>query len=302
MALLARADLALYAAKAAGKGGWRRFEASLEERALRTRRLDADMRLALARNELELHYQPLVRLGDGAVVGFEALLRWNKPGHGWISPGEIIPIAEETGFIVEIGTWALRKACRDALAWPGQRVAVNISSLQFRMPDFYDRVAEALDATGIAPERLEIEITESILLDLSDDVVENLRRLRARGVRVALDDFGTGYSSLSYLTHFHFNKIKIDRTFIRDLQDRPDTVAVVEAITALAGALDMDVTVEGVETSEQAEILRSKRCGTAQGFLYSPARPAAEIPALIPALARTLRARGDADPFTEEAA
>ncbi|MDR7039334.1 diguanylate cyclase (GGDEF)-like protein [Methylobacterium sp. BE186] len=280
-ALLARADLALYAAKAAGKGSWRTFDPALEHRSARTRRLDADMRQALARDELDLHYQPLVRFGDGAIVGFEALLRWHKPGQGWISPGEIIPIAEETGFIVEIGTWALQRACRDALAWPGQRIAVNISSLQFRMPDFYDRVAEALDATGIAPERLEIEITESIILDLTGEVMETLRRLRERGVRIVLDDFGTGYSSLSYLTRFHFNKIKIDRTFIRDLQNRPDTVAVVEAITALARALAMDVTVEGVETPEQAEILRGRRCDTAQGFLYSPARPAAEIPALM---------------------
>ncbi|MGU3537772.1 putative bifunctional diguanylate cyclase/phosphodiesterase [Methylobacterium sp. A54F] len=290
MQLLARADLALFTAKANGKGDWRRFDPSLEEQAQRTRRLDADMRLALGRGEMDLHYQPLVRLADGEVDGFEALLRWNRPGYGWVSPAEIIPIAEETGFIVEIGSWALHKACRDALAWPGQRVAVNISSLQFRMPDFYDRVAEALDATGIEPERLEIEITESIILDLTGEVAENLRRLRERGVRIALDDFGTGYSSLSYLTHFHFNKIKIDRTFIRDIQNRPDTVAVVEAITALARALSMDVTVEGVETFEQCEILRLRRCGTAQGFFYSPARPPAEIPALV----RDLRTRNAA--------
>jgi diguanylate cyclase (GGDEF)-like protein len=279
--LLMRADLALYAAKADGKGCWRCFDPSLEERVVRQRQLDADMRVALAADAMELHYQPLVDMRSGRVTGFEALLRWNKPGHGWVSPGEVVPIAEATGFIVEIGRWALRRACSDARAWPDLRVAVNISSIHVRMPGFHEEVAAILRETGLAPERLEIEITESVLLDHGPGVLENLKRLRATGVRIALDDFGTGYSSLSYLTEFPFDKVKVDRSFVRDLQGRPEKVAVVEAIARMARALSMNVTVEGVETRQQLDVLRDKRCDIAQGFLYSPARPASEVMALI---------------------
>ncbi|WP_082507827.1 putative bifunctional diguanylate cyclase/phosphodiesterase [Methylobacterium sp. Leaf113] len=279
--LLMRADLALYSAKAAGKGRWQGFDPSLEEKALRHRQLDADMRVALASDEMELHYQPLVDMRSGRVVGFEALLRWNKPGHGWVSPGEVIPIAEATGFVVEIGRWALRRACADARLWADLRVAVNISSIHVRMPTFHDEVAAILRETGLAPENLEIEITESVLLDHGPAVLGNLKRLRALGVRIALDDFGTGYSSLSYLTEFPFDKVKVDRSFVRDLQGRPEKVAVVEAIARMARALSMNVTVEGVETQAQLDVLRAKRCDIAQGFLYSPARPAGEITALI---------------------
>ena len=279
--LLMRADLALYAAKAEGKGCWRTFDPSLEERVVRQRQLDLDMRAALAADEMELHYQPLVDMRSGRVTGFEALLRWNKPGYGWVSPGEIIPIAETTGFIVEIGRWALRRACTDARDWPGLRVAVNISSIHVRMPSFHAEVAAVLRETGLAPGLLEIEITESVLLDHGPEVLENLKRLRATGVRIALDDFGTGYSSLSYLTEFPFDKVKVDRSFVRDLQGRPEKVAVVEAIARMARALSMNVTVEGVETRQQLDVLREKRCDIAQGFLYSPARPASEVAALI---------------------
>ncbi|MFH6787323.1 MULTISPECIES: putative bifunctional diguanylate cyclase/phosphodiesterase [Methylobacterium] len=279
--LLMRADLALYAAKADGKGCWRCFDPSLEERVVRQRQLDVDMRAALAADEMELHYQPLVDMRSGRVTGFEALLRWNKPGHGWISPGEIIPIAEATGFIVEIGRWALRRACTDARGWPDLRVAVNISSIHMRMPGFHEEVAAALRETGLAPGLLEIEITESVLLDHGPEVLENLRRLRATGVRIALDDFGTGYSSLSYLTEFPFDKVKVDRSFVRDLHGRPEKAAVVEAIARMARALSMNVTVEGVETVQQLDVLRDKRCDVAQGFLYSPARPVSEVAGLI---------------------
>ncbi|MGU3663842.1 putative bifunctional diguanylate cyclase/phosphodiesterase [Methylobacterium sp. A49B] len=279
--LLMRADLALYAAKADGKGCWRTFDPSLEERVVRQRQLDLDMRAALAADEMELHYQPLVDMRSGRVTGFEALLRWNKPGYGWVSPGEIIPIAETTGFVVEIGRWALRRACTDARDWPDLRVAVNISSIHVRMPSFHEEVAAVLRETGLAPGRLEIEITESVLLDHGPEVLENLKRLRATGVRIALDDFGTGYSSLSYLTEFPFDKVKVDRSFVRDLQGRPEKVAVVEAIARMARALSMNVTVEGVETRQQLDVLREKRCDIAQGFLYSPARPASEVATLI---------------------
>lgn len=279
--LLMRADLALYAAKADGKGCWRTFDPALEEKAQHHRQLDLDMREALAADAMELHYQPLVDLRSGRVAGFEALLRWNKPGHGWVSPGEVIPVAEATGFIVEIGRWALGRACADALAWDGLRVAVNISSIHVRMPGFHEEVAAVLRETGLRPDLLEIEITESVLLDHGAEVLENLNRLRAQGVRIALDDFGTGYSSLSYLTEFPFDKVKVDRSFVRDLQGRPEKVAVVEAIARMARALSMTVTVEGVETRQQLDVLRDKRCDVAQGFLYSPARPASEVAALV---------------------
>ncbi|GAB6842703.1 diguanylate cyclase (GGDEF)-like protein [Methylorubrum rhodinum] len=279
--LLMRADLALYAAKADGKGCWRTFDPALEEKVQRHRQLDVDMRAALAADEMELHYQPLVDMRSGRVTGFEALLRWNKPGQGWVSPGEVIPVAEGTGFVVEIGRWALRRACTDALAWDGLRVAVNISSIHLRMPGFHEEVAAVLRETGLRPDLLEVEITESVLLDHGVEVLDNLNSLRALGVRIALDDFGTGYSSLSYLTEFPFDKVKVDRSFVRDLQGRPEKVAVVEAIARMGRALSMNVTVEGVETRQQLDVLREKRCDVAQGFLYSPARPASEVMALI---------------------
>lgn len=279
--LLSRADLALYSAKANGKGCWCCFDPGLEERILRQRQLDAEMRLALGTDEMQLHYQPLVELESERIIGFEGLLRWNKPGTGWISPAEMIPIAEATGFVIDIGRWALLRACTDALSWPGLRIAVNISSIHVRSATFYDDVAKALRETGLPPERLEIEITESVLLNRETQVVGDLRRLRQLGVRIALDDFGTGYSSLSYLTEFPFDKVKVDRSFIRDLHERPEKIAVVEAITTMARALSMEVTVEGVETPQQSHVLKLKQCGTAQGYLYSPARPFNQASALI---------------------
>jgi EAL domain-containing protein (putative c-di-GMP-specific phosphodiesterase class I) len=222
------------------------------------------------------------------VVGCEALLRWTRPGLGPVSPAELIPIAEGTGFILAIGRWALRRACAEALTWPARlRVAVNISSVHFRRPDFFADVAAVLSETGLAAERLEIEITESIFLANTPHVLDNLRALRALGVRIALDDFGTGYSSLSYLTQFPVDKIKIDRAFVRDLSSRPECLTVIEAIMVIARDLRIDVTVEGVETEQQAELLRLRRCNSAQGFLYSPARPPEEIPGLIERLPRT---------------
>lgn len=280
--LLRNADLALYNAKEAGKGRWQRFDRSLERRVQRWRELDEAMRAGLVNGEMELHYQPLVSLQDGQVVGCEALLRWSRPDHGPVSPAEMIPIAESTGFVITIGRWALRQACAQALSWPAQmRVAVNISSVHFRLPDFFADVQAVLTETGLGPERLEIEITESIFLANTPLVLDNLRSLRALGVRIALDDFGTGYSSLSYLTQFPVDKIKIDRAFVRDLSSRPECLTVIEAIMVIARDLRIDVTVEGVETEQQAELLRLRRCNSAQGFLYSPARPPGEVPALV---------------------
>ena len=207
-----------------------------------------------------------------------------------VAPLETIPIAESSGFVIEIGRWALRAACAEAAAWPATlRVAVNISSIHFRLPDFVADVEAALAAAGLAPERLEIEITETIFLGHTPQVIENLGRLRGLGVRIALDDFGTGFSSLSDLTQFPVDKIKIDRAFVRDLNSRRECLTVIEAIMVIARGLAIDVTVEGVETQEQAELLRLKRCDSAQGFLYSPARPAAEVPGLVESIPRAVR-------------
>ncbi|GAB6844248.1 diguanylate cyclase (GGDEF)-like protein [Methylorubrum rhodinum] len=291
--LLRKADLALYTAKDAGKGRWHAFDASLERRAQRHRELDAAMRPALENGEMALHYQPLVNLADGRVIGFEALLRWTRPGEGPVSPAETVPIAESTGFVIEIGRWALRKACAEAAGWPeALRVAVNISSIHFRLPGFVGEVEAALRATGLAPNLLEIEITETIFLGSTPHVIENLNRLRGLGVRIALDDFGTGFSSLSYLTQFPVDKIKIDRAFVRDLIHRRECLTVIEAIMVIARDLAIDVTVEGVETVQQAELLRLKRCNSAQGFLYSPARPARDIPDLIESIPHRVRHTG----------
>ena len=276
--LLTRADLALYSAKQRGKNCWERYDVMLDERLARRRRLDREMRQALTDGGFALHYQPQIRLSDESIKGFEALLRWHHDTEGWISPAEIIPIAEATGFIVEIGRWALHTACVDALAWQGRRVAVNISSTHFRLPDFVEHVFEVLERTKLPPQLLEIEITESILLDRDYDVLGNLARLRSRGVRIALDDFGTGYSSLSYLTSFSFDTIKIDQSFIRNLRDRPESAAVVEAVTLMARALSMEVTAEGFEDVEQLNLLLSKRCDNVQGYLYGRAQPLCALP------------------------
>ncbi len=275
--LLSRADLALYDAKASGKGRWRGFDPDLENKATRRQRLDVEMRAALARDGIELHYQPLVDLLSRRVVGVEALLRWHRPSEGWISPAEIIPIAESTGFIIDIGRWALRRACTDVLSWPGLTVAVNISSNHFRSCGFCAEVEAILEETGLEPSRLEIEITESIVLDGGVDVTGNMTRLRSKGIRLSLDDFGTGYSSLSYLSNFRFDKLKIDRSFVRELHMRRDTLAIFDAINGLATALDMSVTVEGIEEPEQIEILRERFNGSVQGYFYSKPRPAAQI-------------------------
>ncbi|MGI4976055.1 MAG: putative bifunctional diguanylate cyclase/phosphodiesterase [Janthinobacterium lividum] len=275
--LLSHADLALYSVKASGKGHWRTFNATLESHLLRRHRLDVAMREALAADELQLHYQPLVDIESERVVGVEALLRWHSPEEGWISPTEIIPIAEATGFILDIGRWALRRACTDALAWPGLTVAVNISSLHFRSETFCDDVDTVLAQTGLPPSRLEIEITESILLESGGEATVNMRRLRDRGVRLSLDDFGTGYSSLSYLAKFAFDKLKIDRSFVKELHVRRDTLAIFDAMIHMAAALGMAVTVEGVEHRQQIDILRQRFTGTIQGYYYSKPKPASLI-------------------------
>lgn len=281
--LLHRADLALYGARTGGKGRWARFDPALETRVHRRRMLDGAMREALACDRLDLHYQPIVDIQTGHIVGAEALLRFYLPGEGWVTPSELIPIAEATGFVREIGRWALMRACRDMSAWPDLGIAVNISPIHFRQPDFCDEVSHVLDATAIEPCRLEIEVTESMLMESGPAITGTIERLRALGVRIALDDFGTGYASLSYLRQFTFDKIKIDRAFVIGIDRDPEIAAIVGAIHTMADALHLSVTVEGVETHAQLQALRALSHGTVQGFHIGQARPIAAFADLLDA-------------------
>ena len=280
--LLKCADLALYRAKADGRGTWRFFEAGMDARMQARRALEMDLRRALADGQLEVFYQPLVEAGRGGVSGFEALLRWRHPARGMVPPAAFIPLAEEIGLIGPIGIWALRQACAAVASWPGDlKVAVNLSAAQFRDRALADEVARALADTGLHPARLELEVTESLLLADDEGVLAMLHELRALGVRIAMDDFGTGYSSLSYLRRFPFDKIKIDQSFVRGLGEREDCAAIVRAVVGLGRALGMAVNAEGVETAEQFAALRAEGCGEVQGYLFSKPLPAAEIPALL---------------------
>jgi len=276
------ADLALYRAKEAGRGTFAFFEESLNKRAQERRRVEQDLRIALEEGQFELYYQPLFDLEKNKVGSFEALIRWNHPTRGLVAPAEFIPIAEETGLIVPIGCWVIREACRQAAEWPDDiRVAVNVSPVQFHRPGLQETVIQALAATGVAPARLEIEITESVFLKGGEETLRLLHNLRSVGVRVALDDFGTGYSSLSYLQSFPFDKLKIDRSFIENLLKRAGAAAVVRAITQLAQALGMETTAEGVEENEQLSELRSQGCTSVQGFLFSKPLTAVQAGSLI---------------------
>jgi diguanylate cyclase (GGDEF)-like protein len=268
--LLRNADLALYRAKEAGRGTFAFFEESLNQRAQQRRQLESDLRLALDRGEFELHYQPLFDLEHNRVCSFEALLRWNHPQHGMITPAEFIPVAEDTGLIVPIGAWVIRTACAEAARWPEEvKIAVNVSPVQFHRGGLNEIVLLALADSGLAPVRLEIEITESIFLEGGDTTLRLLHSLRALGVRVALDDFGTGYSSLSYLQSFPFDKLKIDRSFIQNLLTRDGASAIVRAITELAHALGIETTAEGVEETAQLLELRAHGCSSVQGYLFA---------------------------------
>ncbi|HET6942331.1 MAG TPA: EAL domain-containing protein, partial [Sphingomicrobium sp.] len=268
--LLRNADLALYRAKEAGRGTFAFFEESLNRRAQDRRKLETDLRLALERGEFELFYQPLFDLESNRIGSFEALIRWNHPERGLVSPADFIAVAEETGIIVPMGAWALQEACRQASRWPDDvRVAVNVSPVQFHRGGLNETIMQALALSRLQPNRLEIEITESVFLDGSDQILKLLHSLRSIGVRVALDDFGTGYSSLSYLQSFPFDKIKIDRSFIENILTRPGASAIVAAITELAHALGMETTAEGVEDKAQLAELRSRGCSSVQGFLFA---------------------------------
>jgi diguanylate cyclase (GGDEF)-like protein len=280
--LLKNADLALYRAKADGRGTYRFFEAGMDARAQARRLLELDLRLALQRHEFEVHYQPICDVASDEVVVFEALVRWNHAQRGLIAPANFIPLAEETGLIVQLGDWVLRRACMDAAGWSRKvGVAVNLSPVQFKNPNLVLSVIAALQASGLPAHRLELEITESVLLQNSEGTLGILHELRTMGVKISLDDFGTGYSSLSYLRSFPFDKIKIDRSFVQELATRSDSMAIIRAVTGLGKSLGIATTAEGVETHAQLDLLRREGCTQVQGYLFSKPRPAAEVEGML---------------------
>jgi diguanylate cyclase (GGDEF)-like protein/PAS domain S-box-containing protein len=280
--LLKNADMALYRAKSDGRGSYRYFEVGMDAKAQARRVLELELRAALERGEFEVHYQPILNLNAGQIVGFEALVRWRHPLRGLVAPAGFIALAEETGLIVPIGNLVLKTACRDAMRWPENiSVAVNLSPVQFRDRKMVESVLSALSASGLAANRLELEITETVLLQDSAATLATLHRLRDAGIRIAMDDFGTGYSSLSYLRSFPFDKIKIDRSFVHELASRNDSMAIVRAVTSLGKSLGVATTAEGVETDEQLTLVRSEGCNLAQGYLFSAPVPAAEVEHLL---------------------
>ena len=280
--LLRNADMALYRAKADGRGTWRFFEPEMDLRLQARRALELDLREALTNSEFDLFYQPLFDLRADRIGGFEALLRWQHPERGMIPPAEFIPLAEEIGLIVPLGDWVLKRACAEASGWPAHvELAVNVSPAQFRSGDLIRSVTEALATSGLPARRLELEITESVLLADSAATLATLYALRGLGVRISMDDFGTGYSSLSYLRSFPFDKIKIDQSFVRDLATAEGAEAIVRAIIGLGRSLGMRTTAEGVETQDQITWLRAEGCSEAQGFFFSSPKPACEISELL---------------------
>jgi diguanylate cyclase (GGDEF)-like protein/PAS domain S-box-containing protein len=280
--LMRNADMALYRAKSDGGGVHRFFEKEMDRQAQKRRDLERDLRRAFSNGEFELHYQPLVDIAVERISGFESLLRWRHPEKGMISPAEFVPVAEDIGLIVSLGEWVLREACSEAVKWPADvKVAVNLSAVQFRSRNLVQAVISALAHSGLSPRRLELEITESVFLAETEANLAMLHKLRELGVSISMDDFGTGYSSLSYLRSFPFDKIKIDRSFVKDLAQRSDCVAIVRAISGLGRSLNITTTAEGVETVDQLDWLRAEGCNEVQGFLFSAARPASEIATLL---------------------
>jgi diguanylate cyclase (GGDEF)-like protein len=288
--LMKNADMALYSAKGDGRGRRHFFEPRMDARMRERRLLELDLRQALAEGEFQVYYQPLMNLKTGMVTGFEALVRWHHRERGMVSPAEFIPLAEEIGLIVPLGNWVLRQACLDAANWPGaMKVAVNVSVVQFGSHTLVEDVAAALQASGLPASQLELEITETVMLDDTDSILVILHQLRDLGVGIAMDDFGTGYSSLSYLRRFPFSKVKIDRSFIEGLGTGGDCDAIVTAVTDLCETLGMSTLAEGVENEAQLTQLRSGNCGEAQGYLFSPPRPASEVAAMCLRLTQSER-------------
>ncbi len=279
--LLKNADTALYRAKSEGRNLYRFFEPAMDAIVQARRALEVDLEAALSRQELDLDFQPIMHIASGEIIGAEALMRWHSPARGTVAPDAFIPVAEETGLIVPFGEWALRTACTAAASWPpGLRIAVNVSAVQLKSGGFARDVISALAFSGVPAAQLELEITETVLMDESKTVLKTLRQLRDLGIRIALDDFGTGYSSLGYLRRFPVDKIKIDRSFIHDMGNR-DTAAIVRTIIGLGNELGIVVTAEGVETEVQLDMLRDNGCVEAQGYLIGVPSKAADIQRLL---------------------
>jgi diguanylate cyclase (GGDEF)-like protein len=291
--LLRNSDMAMYHAKRAGKNTFRFFDASLNEAVLVRLRTENALRHALETGELSLHFQPQIDVRSGEIRGLEALLRWHHPQLGEVSPAAFIPIAEETGLILPIGEWVTQTACRQLRQWqsdgyPIQRVAVNVSALQFKDKGFTQQIERILAESGLDPGCLELELTESVLMSHAEESVSTLHALKALGVQLAIDDFGTGYSSLSYLKRFPIGRLKIDKSFIHNIESERDSAAIAQAVIAMAETMSLDVTAEGVETYEQLQFLSAICCGEVQGFLFSKAVPAEEVPAVIQRLTKPL--------------
>ena len=280
--LMSRADLALYQAKETGRGSYHMFEEKLETNVLERRALGVDLNQALTDGSLELHYQPIITLENNQISGFEALLRWHHPEKGIIMPDKFISIAEETGQINKIGRWVLKNACAEAMLWPEHiKVAVNVSLVQFENGQIMLAVANALGSSHLPASRLELEITESVLLQDDEVTLSVLHKLRDLGVQIAMDDFGTGYSSLSYLQSFPFDKIKIDAAFIKNLSEKGDELGIVHAVVSLASRLGISTVAEGVETEIQLDVVRGEGCTEGQGYLFSRPMAADKIKAYI---------------------
>jgi EAL domain-containing protein (putative c-di-GMP-specific phosphodiesterase class I) len=264
--------------KGGNRGTYMFYESSMNKELNDRRQIEIDLREALERNELELFYQPIMNVRRNTISGFEALARWRHPTKGMVPPALFIPIAEDTGLILQLGEWALLQACRQAMQWPQDvKIAVNLSPVQFSAPNLIEIVERVLAQTGLAPERLELEITERIFISNSEQTLSILRELKSLGVRIAMDDFGTGYSSLSYLRSFPFDKIKIDRSFVSDLGERNEHVVIVQAVVSIARALGMTTTAEGVETEAQEQFLAALGCDELQGYLFSAPVPVERV-------------------------
>ena len=286
--LLRKADMAMYRAKDAGRNSYRFFNEEMNDAVIEQATLHAGLRRGLEAGQFALYYQPQIEVATGRLVGAEALIRWNHPDLGLVSPARFIPVAEETGLIVEIGDWVLREACREAARWialglPELRVAVNLSALQFKRGDIEKSVAGAIETSGIEPYMLELELTESILISDTENILSTVKRLKSMGVRLSIDDFGTGYSSLSYLKRFEVDKLKIDQSFIRDLATDPEDAAIVRAIIQMARSLGLRTVAEGVETQDVLDHLRLFHCDETQGYFHARPLPAADFVAFVQA-------------------
>jgi predicted signal transduction protein with EAL and GGDEF domain len=279
---LKNADLALYRAKSDGRGTFRFFETAMDAAAQERRALEVDLRKAIAFGQLELHYQPLVDIETNAIIAMEALVRWRHPERGLIPPSDFIGIAEETGVIMQLGDWVLARACKDAINWPSRiRVAVNLSPAQFKSRDVAEKIIRIVTQSTLMPERLELEVTESLLFRNTEANLTALHKLKEFGIQIAMDDFGTGYSSLGNLRSFPFDKIKIDRSFVAEMARNPDSQAIIQAVLNLGRSLGMKTTAEGVESVDQVAYLRAQGCTEVQGYYYSAPVPGHAVDELL---------------------